>query len=104
MKHNMHENSLAAYEQEHGHLSARAFAILELLRMRDVPLTDRQIMRELGFFEPNAVRPRITELILARLLVETGKVQCGVTNKMVRLVGIAGSQRKFDKDGQPVLF
>ncbi len=87
MKRNMHENSLAAYGQERAHLSDRAFRIYKLLAEHPEPMTDRQIMETLGFHEPNAVRPRITELVNKHGLVcEVGKVCCPVTGKAVREV------------------
>lgn len=57
------------------------------------PATDRQVMQGLGFTDMNAVRPRISELIDARLVVECGEVRCGVTRQRVRLVKLNGERR-----------
>lgn len=42
----------------------------------------------MGFPEPNAVRPRITELIAAGFLQEVGEKRCPVTRKTVRVVDV----------------
>jgi len=86
---NVHINSLKAYHTEHDKLSKRARAIHEFLQLHAGPYTDRQIMGFMGFTEPNAVRPRITEMVKVGLLHEVGDVKCSVTNKTVRLVQAA---------------
>lgn len=60
----------------------------EILSVMDsgVALTDREVAILLGRSDMNAVRPRITELIRASLLVESGVKRCPVTKKAVRLV------------------
>lgn len=83
----MHTNSLTAYREERPRLSQRASEVLDVVRMFG-PLTDRQIMETMGFAEPNAVRPRCTELIEAGLLVEYDNVRCPVTGKTVRRVAV----------------
>ena len=82
----MHENSLQAYRQERKKFSEREMLVLAWLDMHG-PATDRQVMRGLKFSEPNAVRPRITELVDAGLLVEIRSVRCPETGKTVRVVG-----------------
>jgi hypothetical protein len=84
----MHPNSMQAHCEEGVKLSKRSAHILEFVRNQSHPLTDRQTMERLGFCEPNAVRPRITELIKAGMLQEAGKIKCPVTNKSVRLVSV----------------
>lgn len=86
MKTNMHDNSLKAHAEDEPKLSKRARLILAHIRMRDRPLTDRQVMSLMGFAERGMVQPRITELIKAKLLEEVGSVKCDVTGKTVRLV------------------
>ena len=83
--HAMHANSLAAYREERPVLSKRAADVLEVVRMFG-PLTDREIVDTLGYRDMNAIRPRVTELIDARLLVEHDRVRCQVTGKTVRRV------------------
>lgn len=82
----MHENSIAAYRSERDRLSKRAWLVLAWLDMNG-PATDRQVMEGMKFSEPNAVRPRITELVDAGLLVEIRSVRCPTTGKTVRVVG-----------------
>lgn len=83
----MHSNSIAAYYGTQALLSKRAAAVLEFLQQCG-PATDRQVMLGLGFSEPNSVRPRITELMEAGLVIETGSTRCTTTGKTVRLVDV----------------
>lgn len=85
--HRMHDHSLAAYRAEESKLSKRAEAVLAWIEQHG-PHTDREVMQGMGFSEPNAVRPRITELIDAHKLMEVGSVRCPVTGKTVRRVDI----------------
>ena len=89
--HRMHDNSIRAYRGEEARLSARAQAVLEWIAEHG-PHTDREVMRGMGFSEPNAVRPRITELIEAGKLMEVGGIRCQVTGKTVRRVDIRRSR------------
>lgn len=86
----MHVNSLAAYDSGRRELfSARELAILDFLKSNpfgNVPRTDREIMKGLGFSDMNSVRPRITELIKDGVLAEEGSVEDETTGKWVRLV------------------
>lgn len=82
-----HPNSVSAYHAEEVKLSKRARAVLRWITEHG-PHTDRQVMQGMGFTEPNAVRPRITELIDANKLMEVGNVTCPVTRKTVRRVDI----------------
>ena len=86
----VHENSRKAYHEERPKLSDRCAGILEFLRQPPQSwMTDREIKEAMGHADMNAVRPRITELIDAGYLMETGKVKCPVTGKTVRVVGVA---------------
>lgn len=83
----MHENSLSAFRAEEAKLSRRAQAVLDWISAHG-PRTDRQVMEGMGFREPNAVRPRVTELIKAGKLMEVCSVRCPVTGKTVRKVDL----------------
>lgn len=87
VSHRLHDNSLAAYRAEEAKLSRRAQAVLVWITEHG-PHTDREVMRGMGFTDPNAVRPRITELIEAGKLMEVGDLRCPVTGKTVRRVDI----------------
>lgn len=92
--HRMHDNSVAAYRAEEVKLSSRAEAILEWIRQHG-PKTDREVMQGMGFSEPNAVRPRITELIDAGKLMEVCSRRDPTTRKTVRVVDIRGQRALF---------
>jgi hypothetical protein len=76
--------SIKAFEEELPKLNRREKMILTVMRSKNVPLTDRQIMVELGFQEPNSVRPRLSHLIEIGLVREVGVVKCEITGKSVR--------------------
>jgi len=82
----MHINSLTAYREEGERLSGRKALIYELLSETNTALTDREVMKRLGYSDPNAVRPRITELIKKGFLEESGVIVCAFTKKRVRMV------------------
>lgn len=87
-----HTHSTAALSDitADGSLGRRATYILQAARQRaednpDNPaFTDRDMLRILGYSDPNAVRPRITELIGMGLLIEVDAVRDSVTGKTVR--------------------
>jgi hypothetical protein len=81
----MHTNSLKCYGEERDSLGKRASLIHQLLLDKGA-LTDRDVMELLGFKEPNATRPRLTELIKSHWCYEVGDINCPVTGKRVRLV------------------
>lgn len=86
MNKSIHEHSRRAHdENKSGLYSERQRAILEVFRRRREPLSDRAIMRELGFVDPNKVRPSITTLVELRVLFEVGQTLDTETNKTVRL-------------------
>ncbi len=85
----MHQNSLLAFFENGPRLSKRAKAIVALLEsdaMQHLGRTDRMVMTALGFSDPNAVRPRITELIDMGLLEECGDCRDSVSGQRVRRV------------------
>lgn len=84
-RHRMHPNSLDCFEEIEDQRSDRADAVYRTL-LDGGPMTDREIMTALGFTDPNAVRPRVTELRDMRWVVEAGAVECPVSRKRVRLV------------------
>lgn len=96
----MHENSLIAYwEGKEELFSKRELAILSAIRKAyHARATDRQVMTVLGFTDPNAVRPRITELVKDGLLSEVGSEVDPITQKTVRVVAIV-----YRKSAQPEL-
>jgi hypothetical protein len=84
----LHQNSLAAYLSLD--LGEREAAVLKTFCESPAPLTDREVMRRLGFTDPNAVRPRCTDLVERGLLEECGTTQDPQTGKSVRLCRPAG--------------
>lgn len=87
MRH-MHANSLAAWrELDPTPMEAKVLAAYT------GPMTDREVMAKLGTVDPNHVRPRVTELVKAGVLVEVGKRK--ENGRAVRLV-----RRKDVCDGE----
>lgn len=90
MKTDVHENSRKAYREGRlDLLPERQRAILELFRRRKAPSTDREVMRLLGFVDPNKVRPSITFLVDAGILFEVGTTRDDETGKTVRCCSLA---------------
>lgn len=85
----MHPNSLDAFAaaQAAGTFGDRHKMILRALRDHG-PMTDRSLTRMLGFVEPNAVRPRVSELVKRGVLRQVGNVREEATGKTCRLVAI----------------
>jgi len=81
-----HANSLAAWHEADNAISARQEAVLAWLREHG-PATDRQVRDGLlGATEDmDGVRPRITELVEAGLVVECGRQADHVTGRQVRI-------------------
>jgi hypothetical protein len=82
----MHENSLCAFDQIEDERSTREDLIYKVLMEAARPMTDREIVKAIGFVDMNAARPRVTSLRDNRWLIETGSVECPVTGKRVRRV------------------
>lgn len=91
--HRCHPNSLEAYASEEVKLSTRAQAILSWIELHG-PHTDREVMVGMGFTDMNAVRPRVSELILAGRLMEVCSVKCEVTGKTVRKVDVRRARQE----------
>lgn len=85
--HPMHTHSLEAYRELRLSLPARKSEILGAVR-RLGTATDRGIAAWLDYADLNQVRPRVTELIAAGLLVELKATRCPVTGKTVRVVAL----------------
>lgn len=84
-----HDNSLAARGDERlqAALTGRRAQIVAWLREHG-PATDREIVEGVFFAgaDMNLVRPRVTELLRAGLLIEVGSVRDPVTGMTVRRV------------------
>jgi len=59
------------------------------------PLTDRQVMKVLGYVDPNKVRPRISELLDFEFLLKVGNVKDVTTGLPVRQCKV--NWRKFGR-------
>jgi hypothetical protein len=90
MKKNVHRNSSAAFHQEQdaGRLSRRNAEILKVVSTSVSELSDREVMRELGYTDPNKVRPGITTMIKCGVLCEVGTKVDSESRKRVRLVSV----------------
>lgn len=95
----MHANSTAAYRSLN--LSARCADVLRVYVEATGPLTDRECMQRLGFTDPNAVRPRSSDLIDAGLLEECGTTVDAETKKTVRLCRPAAQAIKHVREFDP---
>jgi hypothetical protein len=82
----IHANSIQAHHEQRQILSRRALLVVAWFELNG-PATDRQAMHGLGFKEPNAGRPRITEAVQSGQLIELRSVRCPETGKTVRVVG-----------------
>jgi len=82
----MHRNSLEAYHAID--INEREGMILSVLEDTQGPMTDRQIMENLGFNDPNKVRPRITDLIKKGILLECASIRDFRSRKYVRTTRI----------------
>jgi predicted DNA-binding transcriptional regulator len=94
----VHINSITAFREERERLRGRKALIYELLSETNTAMTDREVMLKLGYSDPNAVRPRITELIKRGLIEEFDTKICVSTRKTVRRV------RKINHEPQGDLF
>lgn len=83
--HNMHRNSV----KDAAAFGERERLVLDCIAASSVPLTDREVMKRLGFVDPNAVRPAITHLRDRGAIVEDADVKDALTNRMVRATRLA---------------
>jgi hypothetical protein len=91
-----HENSLAGHDAMAVELRGRRAEVMGWLRDHG-PATDRQVRD--GLYGPNAdmnmVRPRISELLDARVIRELDRVEDASTGMQVRRVEVTGSGWKL---------
>lgn len=73
------QTSILAYCDLGERISQRHSAILDCLM--GCSLTDQEIARKLGYYDPNVVRPRRNELYKLGVIVMDGKRSCRVTGK-----------------------
>jgi len=92
-----HEHSARARQQGDYRAGTRSAAILEVLRAEG-GLTDREVLQRLiarGTLpqgaDINAVRPRITEMVKAHVLRESGDKKDPLTGMLVRKCDLGGS-------------
>ena len=85
----MHANSREAYQSLD--VGRRQAFVMQAYAERGA-MTDRGVCSILGFSDMNAVRPRITELVIAGQLIECGKVRDAETNRKVRVCRLAPAQ------------
>lgn len=84
-----HENSLAAHEAIESALAGRRAAVLDYVRLHG-PCTVRAILEGLFYVgaDMDLVRPRVSELLTSRDLVECGKVADTTTGRPVMMVDL----------------
>ena len=99
MQKQVHDNSVATF-----HSINRVNRSEEILRVyRDRypdSLTDRDVKTILEFSDMNSVRPRITEMVKAGDLKETGTVIDRTTKKPTRTVRWVTDQERTSKQGE----
>ena len=93
----IHEHSVEAFHAEEPRLSRRLERVIAWLELHPRK-TDREIMQGLGFTDMNSVRPRVTEGIGAKRIVEVGERVCPVTQKRVRVVDLSLDERGRRQD------
>lgn len=79
----MRQTSLEAFDKV-GNLGRKQREVLGVIKRHTETedfLTDCEIARELGFKDPNKVRPRRHELMEMGLIVEEGTKTCSVTGR-----------------------
>lgn len=96
-RHELHVNSLLAWLEGKADLfGKRETAVLKTIE-RLGRASDREIMLALGFTDMNSVRPRISELVDDKVLVEVGDQEDPITRKSVRVVALAADPRKAQR-------
>jgi predicted Zn-ribbon and HTH transcriptional regulator len=86
----IHDNSRKSYEEEieRGNPKRYRDRILELLEVKKIPMTDRQIMMTLNVEEKSNILPEITRMVAKGVLYEYDRVKCKYTGKTVRRTAI----------------
>lgn len=96
-RHALHLNSLLCWlEGKEELFGKRESAVLKTVE-RLGRASDREVMLALGFVDPNATRPRISEAIKEGILVEVGTQEDPITRKQVRVVALAPDPRKAQR-------
>jgi len=83
VEHRMRPTSLQAYGElpELGEMQRRVLNVIVEHAIKGEHLTDREIARELGYGDPNKVRPRRFELMEMGLITEAGTRACRVSGR-----------------------
>ncbi len=84
----VHEHSVEAFKSLDSNLIINR--IRKLYESSPNSMTDREVATALGYTDMNAVRPRITALILNGHLSEVGSARDPLTRKRVRVVTVFG--------------
>ena len=94
----MHPNSLIAYQEEARKFNDREKMIYGHLTMTHAPITDREVKDYLfgKAGDMNNVRPRITDLIEKKWVIEVDKIRDYVTGKSVRRVRAISPEERVD--------
>lgn len=76
------ETSIKTYQEilDEGIVSKNQELVFKFIRNHG-GLTDMEIAKELGFPDPNVVRPRRKELLDIGLIISNGKRKCEITNR-----------------------
>ena len=95
MKKNVRETSIISFleiqEYKLGELQKK---VLKIIKSSPFPLTDREIIKEIGI-EGNSIRPRRNELMKLGILEEAGKRRCTITKKLALTWKSKGSRKLF---------
>lgn len=89
----IHPNSRAAYDRHDK--QKRSDAVIKAMQLIGKPATDREILASMVFVtgvktdDMNYVRPTITHLVDAGVIVECENVECHESHRMVRRTRIA---------------
>ncbi len=78
VSHRMRVTSIKAYGEvpDLGEMQQRVFNAIIELNMEGRYPTDRELAKDLGFSDPNNVRPRRHELMESGLIIEAGRRKC----------------------------
>jgi hypothetical protein len=98
------DNSLIAYRAEIKKFNKRENLIYGFLLRAGRAMTDREIKDELFGFtaDMNTTRPRLSDLIRAGWIRETGKTIDGITGKRVRKVKAVSPEERAGYTGEPI--
>lgn len=83
------ETSLLAFTELRGKETMES-RVLEAIRRASHPMTDYELAEQMGFRDPNHVRPRRRELVRKGLVEEAGRRICRVTGKTALTWRVSG--------------